>query len=107
MVKEILEGFKEVGVSQAALERIFGLGQGDLSKEEKPETIALMRIIATYPWLINVAENNYEANYARRALVHVAIDTLLDTHEHAGQHTCSCKEKQEKVEQKNEDVVKS
>ncbi|MDD5649730.1 MAG: hypothetical protein PHF86_04820 [Candidatus Nanoarchaeia archaeon] len=103
MVKEIVENFAKSGVSQAALERILDLGQGDLSKEETPEMIALMRIVATYPWLLSVAEHHYDEKYANRVVLHVGVDALLDMQEQLAGSECKC----EKEQPASEDAGKS
>jgi hypothetical protein len=107
MVKEILEKFKESGVSQAAIERILDLRQGDLSKEETPELKALMSMLETFPWLLNVAEHKFDQTYARSLIAHIGVDTLIDIQEYIDangkhEHGCTCEN-----HKKNEDEGKS
>lgn len=63
------------GYTQASIERALDLEMGSLSTENpSPELLVLMKIIKTYPWLIEVADQNYDEFEAKRVLGHNAVD---------------------------------
>lgn len=80
LVKKILDDMNEIGISMAMFERVFELPNRTLTRWKNGDfsatTIALLRIIATYPWIIGVAENKFEPRYASIVVVKVAADAL-------------------------------
>jgi hypothetical protein len=79
IVKDFLTEFSEkYGISQAGIERVLDLPQHSLDKEKGSEVVALIKMIKTFPWLISVAEKNYDRKEAKRTLLHVAVDYLID-----------------------------
>lgn len=63
------------GYTQASIERALDLEIGSLSTENpSPELLVLMKIVKTYPWLIEVADQNYDEFEAKRILGHNAVD---------------------------------
>ena len=64
----------------AGFERALGLPQRFLSDKknlELPETKALLNIIKLCPWIITVADNNFDPKVAKREMVKAAIDAGL------------------------------
>jgi len=67
-------------MKQVYVERALGLGIGFLNKPENlelPETKALLKIIDVFPWMVNVADHNYNPEFAKRALVYDALNKGL------------------------------
>ena len=61
----------------AGIERALGLPQRflrDKKNLELPETKALLNIIKICPWLVNVADHNFDSKLAKREMVKAAID---------------------------------
>jgi DNA-directed RNA polymerase subunit RPC12/RpoP len=69
----IVEGLNSNGYSLAYMERALQLSQRTLSQwKSKGITssgMALMRIVNTYPWILKVADANYDKGYADEVLV--------------------------------------
>jgi hypothetical protein len=80
LVKNILDDMSKLGISMAMFERVFELPSRTLTRWKNGDfsssTLALLRIVATYPWMINVAENKFERNYANFILIRVGIEEL-------------------------------
>jgi hypothetical protein len=64
----LLELKKEYGWTKVQLERALDLNPHDLDNTENPEIIALMKMIKTFPWLVNVAERKFDQVYANQML---------------------------------------
>ncbi len=83
LVKNILDDMNKVGITMAMLERVFELPSRTLTRWKNGDfsssTLALLRIIATYPWIIGVAENKFDRNYASFVLIKVGIDEFEKT----------------------------
>jgi len=66
--ENILSSLEELGISMSAIERILGLPQGIFTKWRSKKTdlpvgvLTLLRFIRLCPWLLEVAENNYNDN---------------------------------------------
>jgi len=80
LVKKILENMNDVGITMAMFERVFELPTRTLTRWKNGDfsasSLALLRIIATYPWMIGVAEHKFEQTYASLILVKAAADEL-------------------------------
>ena len=80
--KNILESMSNVGITMAMFERVFELPTRTLTRWKNGDfsasSLALLRIIATYPWIIEVAENKFERNYASFVVIKVAANELLE-----------------------------
>ena len=69
----------------SAIERALSLPQRTLTKWKngviKPSAagLALMKYIRTFPWLIEVAENNFEYNIAQKIYISSAIQIFLNS----------------------------
>lgn len=73
-VKNILGYLKSAGYSLSHIERGLELPQRTLSRwksslDTSAIGIALLRIIRTYPWIIDVAENHFESDCANFLLI--------------------------------------
>lgn len=83
----ILDSLAKMEISMAYMERVLGLPQRTLARWKAGECssggIALMRIIRTYPWILDVASNKFSHRVAQQAIIRVASDTLR---EHAKDH---------------------
>jgi hypothetical protein len=80
-IEEMLIEFGSMGISEAAIERALDLGQGSLrvaSLTEDPEATVLLRLIRVYPWLIDVAESNFDENTSQRIMLHNAVDVMMN-----------------------------
>lgn len=80
LVKNILDDMNKVGITMAMFERVFELPSRTLTRWKNGDfsasTLALLRIVATYPWMINVAENRFERSYANFILIKVGVEEL-------------------------------
>jgi len=77
----ILLEFQSMGVTEAAIERSLDLKQGDIRRAcliDDPEMVALLKIVRTYPWLLEVAELGYKENSSKRIMLHNAIDIMMN-----------------------------
>ncbi len=72
-IEEIIEYLNQHGNSMAYIERALELPQRTLvrwkSKGGTKSGIALMRMIRNFPWLLDIAKNNYDKN--------IAVDELI------------------------------
>ena len=71
------------GYSLASIERALELPQRTFSrwllhKEFSSASIAMLRILCTYPWIIEVAENKFREDYARLIHMRTGIGEFLD-----------------------------
>jgi hypothetical protein len=74
-LKQILIELDSSGYSQSSIERVLELPTGTLDKEN-PETLALMRIVKTFPWLLKVADEHFNELESKRIMCHSAIDVM-------------------------------
>lgn len=83
-VQNILEKFSVHNISMASIERALDLPQRTLIKwksgKSKPSAagVALLRMVCTFPWLLEVADNNYEYDFSQKICVTNAVSTLLN-----------------------------
>lgn len=67
------------GWSQASIERSLDIPQRSLSKENpEPELITLMKIVRAYPWVVQVADRQYNEVDALRIMGHAAVDVAAN-----------------------------
>jgi len=75
-VNNVLERFDECHITMAMFERVFELPARTLSRwktgDFSASSLALLRIVAVYPWIIDVAEHRFERNYANLIIFKVA-----------------------------------
>ena len=80
---ELITKLKELDCSFVAMERILELPIGIISKWEsgevkvKAEDIVLLRVIITFPWLLNVAEDGFTHDAARERLLIAVKESLI------------------------------
>lgn len=70
----------KLGVKSSYIERTLGLPQrslGDKKFLEMPETQALLRIIYVMPWILEVAEHNFDPEKSYLLLQREAINVKL------------------------------
>ncbi|MFO7748543.1 MAG: hypothetical protein R6V54_00470 [Desulfobacteraceae bacterium] len=83
-VKNILDEFSEHNVNFASMERALELPQRTLSKwknkTSKPSAsgIALIKYLYLFPWLIEVAEKNYNYNEAQKIHIFDAFKKTIE-----------------------------
>jgi len=80
-VRVMLESLKERDVSAAAIERAFGLSPRTANRwkqegEFSASSLALLRTLATFPWLVEVAETNFDLDIAEATLIGAAEQVL-------------------------------
>ena len=82
-VQNIICDFQNKGFSMASIERALELPQRTLTKwnslRSKPTAsgITLLRMIRTFPWLIEVAENGFKYDMAQKIHIQHAVISLL------------------------------
>jgi predicted transcriptional regulator len=77
-IKNILAEFKEKGISQIQIERIFEIPISTLDKEESSEVLSLLKLIKIFPWMIEVANKNYNETEAKEIMLHNAINVMME-----------------------------
>jgi hypothetical protein len=83
-VISLLDELSGQHISFAAIERALGLPQRTLTKWKNGIStptaagIALLKIIKLFPWIIDVAENKYNYEYAQRLFLNMAFHTMVD-----------------------------
>ncbi|MDA3835031.1 MAG: hypothetical protein PF495_16720 [Spirochaetales bacterium] len=86
MVK-VLDALNAMGHTNASMERALGLPARTLARWKNEQTmspsasgIALMRIIRTYPWILDVADMQFDHKSARNMLLQNAANELMKMH---------------------------
>jgi DNA-binding transcriptional regulator YiaG len=78
LVRQILENMNNAGISMAMFERVFELPARTLTRWKNGDfsssSLALLRIVTTYPWIIEVAENKFEKIYSKSAVIKAAAE---------------------------------
>ena len=81
LVKKILGDLNETGIAMAMFERVFELPARTLTRwkagDFSSSAIAILRIIATYPWILQVAEHRFEPSFASCAVIEAAFKIFL------------------------------
>ena len=80
-IPAILNSLNQFGYSMVATERILELPFRTLSRWKtsgKPSAggVALLRLLATFPWLLQIADNNYEDEFTENLLIVEAAKAL-------------------------------
>ena len=72
LVKQLLENMNNAGITMAMFERVFELPTRTLTRWKNGDfsssSLALLRIVETYPWIIEVAEKKFENAYSKYAM---------------------------------------
>ena len=81
-INYITQHLGDTGNSMAHIERSLGLAQRTLSRWKSSGVSAsgmtLMRIVHTYPWVLDVADENFDEQFAKRELISQAANALSD-----------------------------
>jgi|GEM_PF-669042 transposase-like protein len=77
-LEAIIQFIVDQGYSLANIERALDLPQRTISRwksgqEPSSAGLALLRFIRVFPWLLSVAEKNYDISFSRQILMHSAI----------------------------------
>jgi hypothetical protein len=79
-VKKVLDSMSKSDITMAMFERVFELPLRTLTRwkggDFSSSALALLRILATYPWIIDAAEHGFEKNYSRGVLISAAAQEL-------------------------------
>jgi len=79
---------RNIGFNAAHYERALGLDHGIIERALKieknggqcpQELFAVMKIVYTFPWILRVADQNYDPKYAMKELCKHAVDILVET----------------------------
>ena len=86
-LKKMLEDMNKAGISMAMFERVFELPTRTMTRWKSGDfsasVLALLRLVTTYPWLINVAENKFDRKQANYALINAAVHEFMEEANHA------------------------
>ena len=78
----MLEDMNNAGISMAMFERVFELPPRTLTRwkagDFSSSALALLRIAATFPWIIKVAEHKFEHKHAGYALITAAANEFME-----------------------------
>lgn len=82
-LNELLDALHTLGHSDASIERSLDLPQRTLSRIRRTEhpsaaTLALFRIIGTYPWVIDVAEEKFVSDEAQKIFIKAGVDAAFE-----------------------------
>ena len=79
-----LDALNGMGHTNAAMERALGLPARTLARWKNEQTtspsaagVALMRIIRTFPWILEVADVQFDKTKARKVLLQAAMDEIV------------------------------
>jgi transposase-like protein len=82
LVKKTLDDMNSMGITMAMLERVLELPIRTLTRWKNGDfsasALALLRILATYPWIIEVAEHKFNKKYALCSIVTAAANALQE-----------------------------
>lgn len=84
-ITNIINDFNDINVSMASIERVLSIPQRTITKwkngNNKPSATAyaLFKYLRTFPWLLEVAEHNFDYNIAQKIHISDAIKSLLNT----------------------------
>lgn len=75
----LIELYANFGYTQSSIERALDLKMNTLStKDPSYELLILIKMIKIYPWLIEVADKNYDKFEAKRILGHNAVNLAVN-----------------------------
>ena len=77
-IDKIVKVFINCGFSHTELERSLDLERGTLQSDNSAELLALLKILANFPWMIRVAEKDFDEIEAKKATCHAAIDLIFE-----------------------------
>jgi len=76
-IDEMVAVFIKRGFSYSELERCLELKQGSLKTDVSYELLVLLKILVNFPWMIRVAEKDFDEIESKKALCHAAIDIMF------------------------------
>lgn len=91
-VVRIIAGLAEKKYTMASMERALGLAQRTMNRwkggEFSDSSLALLRFIATYPWLVEVADAQFDPKFAQERLMMEAVRVVNGIAESRGMASC-------------------
>ncbi len=84
-IRNIIDDFSTNKVSMSAIERAINLPQRTLTKWKNgvstpsASSTALMKLLRTFPWLLDVAENKYDYNISQKIFLNAAMEKLINS----------------------------
>jgi DNA-binding transcriptional regulator YiaG len=84
-VKNIIDDFSENQISMAAIERALCLPQRTLARWRGGTTapsatgLALLKFIRTFPWLLDVAEEKFDYDFAQKRFLSAAMEKFISS----------------------------
>jgi hypothetical protein len=80
LIKQLIDGLKESDISMVFFERVFELPFRTLTRWKSGDfsaaALALLRVIKTYPWISEVAQEGFSPIFSRKILVSEALSYL-------------------------------
>lgn len=80
-LEEILLEFQAHGLTPAKIEFALDLDYGSIEKAlltDDPIMITLLKVVRTYPWLLEIAEHGYDGTESERILLHNAVNVFIN-----------------------------
>jgi transposase-like protein len=83
-VTDILDNFTKNKVSFSSIERVLNLPQRTLTKwknnASRPTAagVALLKFLHLFPWLLDVAEHNFDYDVSQKVFIHTAFTVMLN-----------------------------
>ena len=78
-VKRAIKELGDAGISMAFFERVFELPTRTLTRWKNGDfsssALALLRLVKTYHWLVEVAEHRFDPKFAKQAVITVVVNT--------------------------------
>ncbi len=82
LVKQILEDLNNNGMSMAYIERVFELPARTLTRwktgDYSSSALALLKIINTFPWILEVAENRFSPAVSKAIFLQAAMSEFVN-----------------------------
>lgn len=84
-MRNIIDDFSTNNISMSAIERAINLPQRTLTKWKNgvstpsASSTALMKLLRTFPWLLDVAENRYDYNISQKIFLNAAMEKLINS----------------------------
>lgn len=80
--QQAIEYINSRGISMALFERVFELPTRTLTRWKEgnfsSSAMSLLQIVVTFPWIINVAENRFNPELAKRELIYAATNKFFE-----------------------------
>jgi DNA-binding transcriptional regulator YiaG len=83
LIKEIINHLGEIGISMAFFERVMELPIRTLTRWKTGDfssaALALLRIVKTYPWIIDIADHRFDPLFAKKMIQQEALIENINT----------------------------